>query len=452
MKKSLIFWFAAVTCAALFLVGCESPTNGESGAAGTDGPYLLTDPAVSAAQLKAAFYVSSRVAITNGSGGIDGEVPAGKILYVLGSAAKVASGESLMVKGTLDIYEAAALDASYVGGTAGYLATSGGAITGTGIVSLPYLAAGVTDGPTGIVTYGNSPGGITKTAGSYIAVSAADPGSALDTGDLSAIFGVVGELTVGSLTTPLVATAIPANKTLTVNGAASIGATLDLTGKGALVIGKTGTLTVSGDYNITGNATAGIVIEGTLSVGGDVTIAGKVDLSAANITNSAAKTLTLPAGTAVIGKITPIASDVLTIAGTGAVAVTVTEVAGVSSAAPVTIGTNATLSIPSGESLAIGTGSSVKAGTTTLAAGGYTATGGAVSLPTGGVLAITGTLTGTPAIEGAAAAFGSSFAELYKITGGSVEVSGDVTTAADIAALAAYADADVTATGNATDL
>ena len=169
-------------------------------------------------------------------------------------------------------------------------------------------------------------------------------------------------------------------------------------------------------------------------------------------TNSAAKTLTLPAGTAVIGKITPIASDVLTIAGTGAVAVTVTEVAGVSSAAPVTIGTNATLSIPSGESLAIGTGSSVKAGTTTLAAGGYTATGGAVSLPTGGVLAITGTLTGTPAIEGAAAAFGSSFAELYKITGGSVEVSGDVTTAADIAALAAYADADVTATGNATDL
>ena len=37
MKKSLIFWFAAVTCAALFLVGCESPTDGAAGAAGRIG-------------------------------------------------------------------------------------------------------------------------------------------------------------------------------------------------------------------------------------------------------------------------------------------------------------------------------------------------------------------------------------------------------------------------------
>ena len=137
MKKSLIFWFAAVTCAAWILVGCESPTNGESGAAGTDGPYPLTDAAVDAEALKAAFYVSSRVAITDGSGGIDGEVPAGKTLYVLGSAAKVASGESLTVKGTLDIYEAAALDASYVSGTAGYLATSGGQSPGRALSACP---------------------------------------------------------------------------------------------------------------------------------------------------------------------------------------------------------------------------------------------------------------------------------------------------------------------------
>ena len=359
MKKSLIFWFAAVTCAALFLVGCESPTNGDAGAAGTDGPYPLTDAAVDADALKAAFYVSSRVAITDGSGGIDGEVPAGKTLYVLGTA-KVTSAKSLTVKGTLDIYEEAALDASYTG-TVGYLATSGGAITGTGTVSLPYIADGVTDGPTGIVTYGNSPGSITKTAGSYIAVSAASPGSALDTGDLSAIFGVVGELTVGSLTTPLVATAIPANKTLTVNGAASIGATLDLTGKGALVIGKTGTLTVSGDYNITGNATAGIVIEGTLSVGGGVTV-NKVDLSNANVTNSEAKTLTLTKGASavVIGKITPVASNALTIAGSDSgTTVYIKEIAGVSGSAAVTFGANSVLAIPQDESLTIGEGSGI---------------------------------------------------------------------------------------------
>jgi hypothetical protein len=324
MKKSLIFWFAAVTCAALFLVGCESPTNGESGAAGTDGPYPLTGTTIDAEALKAAFYVSSRVAITGGSSGIDGEVPAGKTLYVLNPAAKVTSGESLTVKGTLDIYEAAALDASYTG-TAGYLATSGGAITGTGIVSLPYLAAGVTDGPTGIVTYGNSPGGITKTAGSYIVVSAATPGSALNNANLITLMGVLpagASLTVSSIE-DLTAAAVPAGKTLTLTGAGNTVpvAGLNLSAAGTLIVN--GTLEVASGATITGKAEApsNITVNGTLKLATDstvLTIAGVVDLTEATIDATAAgeATLTLPAGaTAEVGKISVGDTNDLTIAG-----------------------------------------------------------------------------------------------------------------------------------------
>ena len=325
MKKSLIFWFAAITCAALFLVGCESPTNGESGAAGTDGPYPLTDAAVSAAQLEAAFYVSSRVAITNGSGGIEGEVPAGKTLYVLGSAI-VTSAKSLTVKGTLDIYEAAALDASYVSGTAGYLATSGGTITGTGIVSLPYIADGVTDGPTGIVTYGNSPGSITKTAGSYIAVSAAAPGSALNNANLETLMGALpagASLTVSDIT-GLTANAVPSGKTLVLAGAGNtVTANLDLAAGGTLIVN--GTLEVASGATITGKSgaddTANITVNGTLKLATSstaLTIAGKVDLSGADIDASAAgaATLTLPTGTTgAVREISVGTSNALTIAG-----------------------------------------------------------------------------------------------------------------------------------------
>ncbi|MDR0684743.1 MAG: hypothetical protein LBF83_06415 [Spirochaetaceae bacterium] len=459
MKKSLIFWLAAITCAAWILVGCESPTDGTAGAAGKNVGFV-NQTNVAAADLAALFKAADIVTLGPSVGTVEGVVPAGKKLAVSGETtvgdSSIDGTETLEIKsgGSVEVYEGAALNAGYVSGTAGYL-KGAGAISG--VVTLPYFGAGVTGAPEGIVTYNspNAPAG--KSVGGYVAASgdASSAATALDVAGIKAIFGLgVNTLSVGNLSTAIDAATVPADKTLTVNGEASIEDSLDLSSAGTLIVGPEGTLTANGNYTITGKATdpANIEIKGTLSVGGGVTIAGKVDLSAANVTNSAAKTLTLPAGAAVIGKITPIASDALTIAGTGAVAVTVTEVVGVASSAAVTIGANATLTIPSGGSLTIGTASSIAAGSTTLAAGTYTATGGAVSLPATGVLAVTGALTGTPAIAGAAAAFGSSFAELYKVKGGSVEVSGDVTAAADIAALAAYEDTDVTASGSATDL
>ncbi|MDR0684186.1 MAG: hypothetical protein LBF83_03570 [Spirochaetaceae bacterium] len=84
MKKSLIFWFAAVTCAALFLVGCESPTNGDAGAAGAAGPATL--PADATPELLEAYFGSTnKVFVVAALGAGTFEVPAGKTLAVVGT-------------------------------------------------------------------------------------------------------------------------------------------------------------------------------------------------------------------------------------------------------------------------------------------------------------------------------------------------------------------------------
>ena len=323
MKKSLIFWFAAVTCAALFLVGCESPTNGESGVAGKNVAFVPSGQ-VDAATLKALFEASGVDVVTLGPSvtTVEGVVPGGKKLIVSGETAvgdsSIDGTETLEIKagGTLEIAEGAALDAGYTS-SAGYLKGSG---TISGAVALPYFGAGVTGAPEGIVTYNspNAPAG--KSVGGYVAGgSAASPVSALDKAGIEAIFATdVTALSVGDITTPIVPGTVPAGKTLTVNGAASIGATFDFHDKGTLIVGPEGTLTAGGAYNITGaSENANVVIKGTLSVGGDVTIAGKVDLSAANVTNSAAITLTLPASDVEIGTILTEANSnhALTIAG-----------------------------------------------------------------------------------------------------------------------------------------
>ena len=308
MKKSLIFWFAAVTCAALFLVGCESPTNGESGADGKN-IGLADGTNVSAADLAAWFLAADIVTLGPDVDTVEGVVPGGKKLIVSGTSTAVGDSsidgtETLEIKagGTLEIAEGAALNAGYTS-SAGYLKGSG-AISGA--VALPYFGAGVTGAPVGIVTYNspNAPAG--KSVGGYVAGgSAAYPVSALDKAGIEAIFATdVTALSVGDITTPIVPGTVPAGKTLTVNGAASIGATFDFHDKGTLIVGPEGTLTAGGAYNITGaSENANVVIKGTLSVGGNVTIAGKVDLSAANVTNSTAITLTLPAGDVEIGTI-----------------------------------------------------------------------------------------------------------------------------------------------------
>ena len=288
MKKSLIFWFAAVTCAALFLVGCESPTNGESGADGKN-IGLADGTNVSAADLAAWFLAADIVTLGPDVDTVEGVVPGGKKLIVSGTSTAVGDSsidgtETLEIKagGTLEIAAGASLDASYVTSTAGYLVTSGGGITGTGIVSLPYLTADATNPPEGIVTYAANLGGITKTAGSYIAVSAAAPGSALNNANLETLMGALpagASLTVSSIT-GLTATAVPTGKTLTLT-------------KGSTTLANNSTFAVAGTLNVaegaslathTGTATA---ISGTITNKGTITLANAGDtLTATGVTNN----------------------------------------------------------------------------------------------------------------------------------------------------------------------
>ena len=104
MKKSLIFWFAAVTCAAWILVGCESPTNGDAGSAGPAGPATLPTSA-SPALLKAYFAETNKVFVVAALGAGTFEVPAGKTLAVVGDV-DISSVDDTVINayyGTLDV-------------------------------------------------------------------------------------------------------------------------------------------------------------------------------------------------------------------------------------------------------------------------------------------------------------------------------------------------------------
>ena len=103
MKKSLIFWFAAVTCAAWILVGCESPTNGEKGAAGANAPGTLPSGATPA-MLAALFETTDTVIVGLPLGEGTFTVPAGKTLAVAGTVD--ISGVNTVINafdGTLDV-------------------------------------------------------------------------------------------------------------------------------------------------------------------------------------------------------------------------------------------------------------------------------------------------------------------------------------------------------------
>ena len=319
MKKSLIFWFAAITCAALFLVGCESPTNGDAGAAGSPGSVTFSGD-VTDAELARAFAKSNEVILQSTVTSVYGVIPAGKTLAVFGKTA-VENGESLEVAGALEIETGAELDASYVGGTAGYLKGTASGVKGAGTVKLPLVKTGVGVLPTDGIGYADGVAAV-KAVGSYITGSV--PGSALGNGDIVAIFTAspeITELTVSDIT-GLTDAAVPSGKTLTLTGTGNtVTGNLNLsTGKGTLIVD--GTLEVSNDVTITGaSAAANITVNGTLklaSAGTTFAIAGKVDLSGADIdaTEAGVATLTLPTGaTGAVGEISVGTSNALTIAG-----------------------------------------------------------------------------------------------------------------------------------------
>ena len=244
MKKFTII-LAALLSVSLVLVGCGDP---EAGAAGTPGSMGTPGSVpfsgdVTAAELAKAFAKSDEVILQSTVTSVYGAIPAGKTLAVFGKTA-VKAGESLDVTGALEIETSAALDASYVGGTAGYLKGTAANVTGAGTVKLPYVADGI-ELPDGGIGY-TDVAGVTKTVGSYITTATPTPGSALDNADIAAIFALddgPAALTASGIA-GLTAAAVPAGKTLTLTGTNNtFAAALDLATGGTLIVD--GTLTDS---------------------------------------------------------------------------------------------------------------------------------------------------------------------------------------------------------------
>ena len=143
MKKSLIFWFAAVTCAALFLVGCESPTNGDAGAAGSAGPGTL--PPDATPELLAAYFASTdKVFLVDDLDEGTFTVPAGKTLAVVGDVTLNNSSVINAYAGNFDV------SAGSIGGAnAVFIVRNPSDYDATEITSgiIPAYAAGVSDTP-----------------------------------------------------------------------------------------------------------------------------------------------------------------------------------------------------------------------------------------------------------------------------------------------------------------
>ena len=235
MKKSLLFWFAAVTCAAWILVGCESPTNGERGAAGANAPGTLPSGATPA-MLAALFETTDTVIVGLPLGEGTFTVPAGKTLAVAGTV-DITSENTVInaFDGTLDV-------------SAGGFTADGGNVF---IVAEAAAAAVKAAAPGGIVpAYAASiPSDPTEITGDVVlpSLTIGDSGTsgtnfATFAGTTYKVF-VTGNLTIDATTTPFN------------TGSANLVVLGDTTAKGTFTAGATtklGNLTASGALTLSG--------------------------------------------------------------------------------------------------------------------------------------------------------------------------------------------------------
>jgi hypothetical protein len=373
--------------------GCESPADGASGSSGVNGPGTFTDGDIDAAALEAVYAYTDTVVLTSGVTSVAGEIPTGKKLVVAGDI-PVKDGEALEVEGTLEIVLGAALDASYVSGTAGYLKGSG-SVSGEGGVLLPYIAKAATGIPEGIITY-TSTIEASKAAGSYIPTDASTPATtALDNDGVVALFALtddeaIAELTVNKIT-DLTAAAIPAGKTLTLTGTGNtFTAALDLSSGGTLIVAEGAELEASGLLTVGDgtNTTGAVQNNGTIKT-------ASAETTAANILSY----ITKPTGSGTV-KITGDA-NLSTITAAAALTQNVEIVTGKTLTAPVIAGNAAPFSgektITVKGTLALGAAKTIGA---TVVNGGTvtTATTSAAALNT--ILALGGTITSSGAVAG----------------------------------------------------
>jgi hypothetical protein len=289
LRKSLILGSITLLMVMLFaLTGCEGPV-GPAGPAGTEGrdaedgqpgaDYIPSGaswagPVVKASDLEAAFkYTNGNIVILQTSvTDVYGEVPAGKILHVLGST-RVLAGQVLTVNGTLDILEkTATLAAGGVGRSGSLKAGESAKIQGKGAVILPYVFK---DAVYKDALHYNSPE-VQDVADRY-------PGSAfrlsydapelLLSADIAQIFEDenLNELTVQDVSN-LTEEAIPPRKSLILRGDANtIESTFELGGFSRLTVAENAALLVR-------NFATGAAVDLSTKADGIITNNGKIEL------------------------------------------------------------------------------------------------------------------------------------------------------------------------------
>jgi hypothetical protein len=279
LRKSLILGSITLLLVMLFaFTGCEGPV-GPAGPAGVkgddadDGPRgddyyssgaAWAGPEVTASDLAAAFkYTNGNIVILKTDViRVYGEVPAGKILRVLGPKTKVSPGQALTVYGTLDILdEAATLAASGVPGLSGTLKVGRpeAVIQGKGAVILPYIFDGdYTDG----LNYSSPEVKDVKFhyPGSTFAIADGEVPIRLSSPNIAKIFEKesVNELTVQDVL-DLTTDAIPAHKSLFLKGDENTTEDFRLTGFSRLTVSENAILSVGGVSSVISADTDGII-------------------------------------------------------------------------------------------------------------------------------------------------------------------------------------------------
>jgi hypothetical protein len=249
---------AALLGASLLLIGCGDPSDGADGVGKTSD--VVGGANVSATDLSDAFAAADIVTLASVSvDTVEGTVPAGKKLIVLGEVAvgdaSIDGSERLVVEagGVVEVRAGAALTANGESTTSGLIVGAAGSVDGDGVVLLPFVTDSTADNPGGYLVY-NSSTAKGRAAGSVTADVTAF--SAVDVDAVLAIFELTGADATNTLAVAgledIVDATIPLNKTLTVVGA---GNTID---DGVTSFSPAGSLTVAKDAELTLNASTAV--------------------------------------------------------------------------------------------------------------------------------------------------------------------------------------------------
>jgi hypothetical protein len=294
MKKSLIFWFAAITCAAWILVGCESPTDGTAGAAGASGPIGLSGEVplelVQAAVDSGSPLILAGVQVTGGgvldlknanvtvvgAFGTDAN-PTGGAAYIKavdanltfkeGASVKIGGGGDYFIGTQAHVDKAEGTNAGNVGKAVTALANATGGVVG--IENLTLASGLVIPSDLKVFVYGtlDVKGTADVPTGGYGNGGISAIGTVLITADNTAAMSVSTNVDVS-------------NATITYGGTSTVAITLPATLSSPTfkVTGNGGVLKVVGTTNVTANVTAnngfvefaGTVTQATITGGGNV--------------------------------------------------------------------------------------------------------------------------------------------------------------------------------------